>query len=115
MGAGPEGCCRLSCAGQRGSLRLRVTPDWWTSGWRAEEVGSHAACRAAITAYPGMGPGCTVDLRGAKRWLVGGFQESAQRTRAAPTAEQASMERERACAEVERRVGSPASSIRSEE
>ncbi|KAJ1139033.1 hypothetical protein NDU88_005410 [Pleurodeles waltl] len=37
----------------------------------------------------------------------------ARRTQAALTAEQASMERARACAEVERRVGSRASSVRS--
>ncbi|KAJ1112460.1 hypothetical protein NDU88_000724 [Pleurodeles waltl] len=42
----------------------------------------------------------------------GGFRDSAQRTQAVPTAEQASLERDRACAEVVRRVGSPVSSNR---
>ncbi|KAJ1145233.1 hypothetical protein NDU88_011524 [Pleurodeles waltl] len=37
----------------------------------------------------------------------------ARHTQAAPTAEQVSVERDRACAEVERRMGSPASSVRS--
>ncbi|KAJ1211299.1 hypothetical protein NDU88_006660 [Pleurodeles waltl] len=45
----------------------------------------------------------------------GGTLGGTRRTRTDPTAEQASMEREQARAEVERRVGSPASSVRSEE
>ncbi|KAJ1108944.1 hypothetical protein NDU88_006314 [Pleurodeles waltl] len=44
-----------------------------------------------------------------------GHRDSIRHTKAAPTAEQASLERDRACAEVERRVSSPASSARSEE
>ncbi|KAJ1153889.1 hypothetical protein NDU88_006647 [Pleurodeles waltl] len=40
-------------------------------------------------------------------------RDGAWRTKVVPPAEQASMERDQACAEVKRRVGSPASSVRS--
>ncbi|KAJ1197267.1 hypothetical protein NDU88_001129 [Pleurodeles waltl] len=50
--------------------------------------------------------------RSVKRGPRRGHRVGARCTQAAPTAEQASMGRDRACAEVERRVGSPASSVR---